>query len=433
MPYPQLPVTELPLQPDLAGYPPPPDIKNLDNGGSYMQAQQFNEPQQRALQQLLQMGGQRLAQPTAGFQPFEERARQQFQTQTIPSLAERFTALGGGQRSAAFQGALGQAGSDLEAQLAQAKSQYGLQNESQALQMLQLGLTPQYNQQYTEPFNSSQALMGLASQGGETIANLLRLAGDTPGVKEKILNLFGLGAGAGTTAAVANRATQAGTAGTTGAAAGTTQQGLSNAQQAAIGAGVGGAAALAPRAVGAIRNLFEASGQSPAQLLAGQATPAKTTLAAAMQLANQSGRAPAAAAAAAPGFLQSIGLPAGTTVGGLASTLGAMGMTAVAAIGMAWWLQQVVPDWFGEQYQKQPHEFANALPEGTWYDQEGRRVVSNGNTVKTYNDQGNVVNEEKFAEPYRGKPAAESTDIQQIYYGQEKPHGTYYRNKPKGV
>src|SRR6266404_563743 len=31
----------------------------------------------------------------SGFNPIESRAREQFQTQTIPSLAERFTAMGG--------------------------------------------------------------------------------------------------------------------------------------------------------------------------------------------------------------------------------------------------------------------------------------------------------------------------------------------------
>lgn len=70
------------------------------------------------------------------FAPIANQARTQFQTQTIPSLAERFTSLGGGQRSSAFQGALGQAGAGLEQGLASLQSQYGLQNQQQQNQLL---------------------------------------------------------------------------------------------------------------------------------------------------------------------------------------------------------------------------------------------------------------------------------------------------------
>jgi hypothetical protein len=66
---------------------------------------------------------------TQGFQPIENYARKQFYSDTIPSLAERFTAMGGGQRSSAFQGALGQAGAGLESQLGAMRSQYGQQQQ----------------------------------------------------------------------------------------------------------------------------------------------------------------------------------------------------------------------------------------------------------------------------------------------------------------
>ena len=52
------------------------------------------------------------------FEPLRQQAMTQFNTQTVPSLAERFTSLGGGQRSSAFQGALGQAGAGLQENLA---------------------------------------------------------------------------------------------------------------------------------------------------------------------------------------------------------------------------------------------------------------------------------------------------------------------------
>jgi len=92
-----------------------------------------------ALQQLLSQGMQ-----NTNFQGIEDLARKNFQQKTIPSLAERFTALSGDTRgSSAFQGALGQAGSDLESQLAALRGQYGLQQ-------LSLGLTPQFENMYQQ-------------------------------------------------------------------------------------------------------------------------------------------------------------------------------------------------------------------------------------------------------------------------------------------
>ncbi len=98
-------------------------------------------PQQQGLQnqgiqqlmQLLQGGG---GQP-GSFAPIAQQARTQFQTQTVPGLAERFTALGG-QNSSAFQGALGSAASGLEEGLAAQGSQYGLQQNAQLQNLMQL-------------------------------------------------------------------------------------------------------------------------------------------------------------------------------------------------------------------------------------------------------------------------------------------------------
>lgn len=82
---------------------------------------------------------QGLGNNNTNFEPIAQQARSQFQTQTIPGLAERFTSLGqGGQRSSAFQGALGQAGGELEQGLAALRSQHGLQQQGQQNQLLQL-------------------------------------------------------------------------------------------------------------------------------------------------------------------------------------------------------------------------------------------------------------------------------------------------------
>lgn len=91
----------------------------------------LNKTTSSALDQLTQKGGglgDQNWQQYFNFAPIEQQARSQFQSQTIPSLAERFTAMGGqgGQRSSAFQGALGRSGADLESGLAALKAQYAL-------------------------------------------------------------------------------------------------------------------------------------------------------------------------------------------------------------------------------------------------------------------------------------------------------------------
>ena len=96
------------------------------------------------LQQLLSMGSQGFKNPYAGFEPIAQQARNNFSQQTVPLLAERFTGIGGGLSSPAFASQLGQAGAGLNANLAAQQSQYGMQNINQLLQMLQLGLTPQF-------------------------------------------------------------------------------------------------------------------------------------------------------------------------------------------------------------------------------------------------------------------------------------------------
>lgn len=66
------------------------------------------------------------------FAPIEQNARANFQQNTIPSLAERFTSLGSGNNalsSPAFKSQLGLAGAGLEGELARLASEYGLQQQ----------------------------------------------------------------------------------------------------------------------------------------------------------------------------------------------------------------------------------------------------------------------------------------------------------------
>ena len=133
----------------------------------------YSQNQRNQMNQVGQMGMQGLqtGQMPGGFDfnPIAQQAQTQFNTQTIPSLAERFTSLGGGQRSSAFQGALGQAGAGLQENLASMKSQYQAQMMPMLLEMLGMGMKPQEEQTFL-PREAGlwenlggQAIHGLAS------------------------------------------------------------------------------------------------------------------------------------------------------------------------------------------------------------------------------------------------------------------------------
>ncbi len=118
------------------------------NGG-VNQAKIRNPEQENILKYLLQQGQQGLQNPSAGFEPIAQQARSQFNQQTVPSLAERFAGMGNNSISSpAFASQLGQAGAGLEEALAAMQSQYGQQNQQQALQMLALGLSPSFENYY---------------------------------------------------------------------------------------------------------------------------------------------------------------------------------------------------------------------------------------------------------------------------------------------
>src|SRR5690606_21127376 len=113
------------------------------------QLQRYNPQQQAVLNQLLSAGSQRLGQPqqpatdwNAQFQPIANQARINFNQQTIPSLAERFSSTGGGLSSPAFASQIGQAGAGLEGNLAALGAQFGQQGR--ALDMQQQGMDQNY-------------------------------------------------------------------------------------------------------------------------------------------------------------------------------------------------------------------------------------------------------------------------------------------------
>lgn len=131
----------------------------------------FTPQQQQAYDQVLSYALQQLLGNNLDFGPLEEQARTKFYSQTVPSLAERFTAMGSGaQNSSAFQGVLGRAGSDLEQSLAALKSQYNLQRQPLLQNLLNTGLQPRFESLY-HPGNPG-LLQGI-SQGVGTGLGLL--------------------------------------------------------------------------------------------------------------------------------------------------------------------------------------------------------------------------------------------------------------------
>ena len=126
-------------------------------GSTPAQTQQFNKynpDQNSAFNQLLKMGLSGLQnQKPFDFSTIEQQAKTNFYSDTVPSIAERFTAMGSGPRSSNFAASLGQAGAGLQQSLAALRANVGLQQQGQQqnyLQnLLQLGLTPQFETVHT--------------------------------------------------------------------------------------------------------------------------------------------------------------------------------------------------------------------------------------------------------------------------------------------
>lgn len=135
------------------------------------QSQFLNQDILSILPQLLQQTTQRTQ---GGFEPIRQAATNRFNTETIPSLAERFTAMGNNRNSSGFQGALGSAGAGLQQNLAALESQYNLQQGGQAqnllLSLLGLFLRPQFENTYTP---AGQGLFHRLAQGvGQGVGGL---------------------------------------------------------------------------------------------------------------------------------------------------------------------------------------------------------------------------------------------------------------------
>lgn len=135
---PQQASQQQPIQPQVMNRPQPAGNWFSGYEGQQQQLSRFDPQQQAALSSLLQQGLSALDPSN-----IEQLATRRFEQQTVPTLAERFTSLGGRNRisSPAFASQIGAAGADLQSQLAALRSGLGLQQ-------LQFGLQPAYENIY---------------------------------------------------------------------------------------------------------------------------------------------------------------------------------------------------------------------------------------------------------------------------------------------
>lgn len=108
----------------------------------YRQLDLYNPYQLQQMQNLLGQGMNQYANPTQGFEPIAQAAQSRFKNETLPDIMQRFNAMGSNMLSSPALGSqLASAGSQLQENLAAMQSQYGLNNQQNALQALQLGMT----------------------------------------------------------------------------------------------------------------------------------------------------------------------------------------------------------------------------------------------------------------------------------------------------
>jgi len=128
------------------------------------------------MNQMRQTAMQGLQDPTAGFQPIEDNARNQFMSNTLPKIAAQFGGLGG-IRNSGFQSMMSGAGQGFENQLASDKAQYGMQNRNSLMNLMQMGMQPQFENIYRPESQGAMQSMGSSLAGGGLAALLQMISG----------------------------------------------------------------------------------------------------------------------------------------------------------------------------------------------------------------------------------------------------------------
>ena len=113
------------------------------------QIQRYNPETNALMDWIAQYAKGELQDPGAGFDPIANKAREEYRTQEIPYLAERFASMGeGAGRSSGFRAALQSGSEGLDSSLASQRAQYGLQNRALIQQLLGMGLGQRFDSIY---------------------------------------------------------------------------------------------------------------------------------------------------------------------------------------------------------------------------------------------------------------------------------------------
>ncbi len=135
----------------------------------------FTQSQQKLMSQLLEgLSGPSasglefiqsiLSEEPGAFEAFEAPAKQQFEQETIPMIAERFAGLGA-QSSSGLQQTLGQAGSDLSTQLASLRGGLKQNALSQLQGLMGTGFQPSFQPTYQPGTPGALGALGTGLSG----------------------------------------------------------------------------------------------------------------------------------------------------------------------------------------------------------------------------------------------------------------------------
>lgn len=162
---------------------------------SIISANRFAPEQVNLMSQLGQMGMQGFNDPYQGFGAIKDNAMNTFNTEIVPSILERFNAIGDNALSSpSLHMQLGQGSKDFARELAAMQSQYGLQNRNQMLEMMNMSLNPQYQnfEKQAQGGLLQQVLPSMGILGSSFLGNYL--GGST--AKDSLANAFKLLSGA---------------------------------------------------------------------------------------------------------------------------------------------------------------------------------------------------------------------------------------------
>jgi len=134
--------------------------------GGVEQYSTMTPDQQSIIQYLMQLSHQGLENPYEGFDQIAQQAQTEFNQQTVPGLAERFTSMGNNALSSGvFASQIGQAGAGLQSDLNAQRAQYGQQNKQQMIQTLLSLLQPRSENIYKPRQSGAFENVGNAALG----------------------------------------------------------------------------------------------------------------------------------------------------------------------------------------------------------------------------------------------------------------------------